>query len=132
MSTGQSLDFKSKSIRQRYLSLLTTRSETLKASRAVTRHTLHSEGLYDECKYLFCAGDAAYVSDPHPKQQCGSLEFLRMVKEVKPCLSYEIMGEPYDAYIVSFMYCGTEFFAVVNRKELQKEGMMKDDVPSQP
>lgn len=132
MSTGQSQDFKSKSIRQRYLSLLTARSETLKTSRAVTRHALHSEGLYDECKYLFCTGDAAYVSDPHPRQQCGSLEFLRMVKEVKPCLSYEIMGEPYDAYIVSFMYRGTEFFAVVTRKELQKEGMMKDDVPSQP
>ena len=129
MSTGQSQDFKS--IRQRYISLLTTRSETLKASRAATRHTMHSEGLYDECKYLFCAGDAAYVGDPYPRQQCGSLEFLRMVKEVKPYLSYEIMGGPYD-YIVSFMYCGTEFFAVVNREELQKEGMMKDGVPSQP
>lgn len=130
MSTGQSPDFKS--IRQRYLSLLTARSETLKTSRAVTRSTLRSEGLYDECKYLFCAGDAAYVSDSHPRQQCGSLEFLRIVKEVKPCLSYEIMGEPYDAYIVSFMHCGTEFFAVVNREDLQKEGMMKDGVPSQP
>lgn len=130
MSTGQSPDFKS--IRQRYLSLLTTRSETLKASRAATRHTMHSEGLYDECEYFFCAGDAAYVSDPHPRQQCNSFYFLRIVKEVKPCLSYEIMGEPYDAYIVSFMHCGTEFFAVVNREELQKEGMMKDGVPSQP
>lgn len=132
MSTGQSPDFKSKSIRQRYISLLTTRSETLKASRAATRHTMHNEGLYDECKYLFCAGDTAYVDDPYPKQPCCSLKFLRMVKEVKPCLSYEIMGEPYDAYIVSFMYRGTKFFAVVNREELQKEGMMKDGVPSQP
>lgn len=124
MSTGQSPDFKS--IRQRYLSLLTTRSETLKASRTATRHTMHSEGLYDECKYLFCAGDAAYVGDPYPKQQCNSFDFLRMVKEVKPCLSYEIMSERSDDYIVSFMRCGTEFFAVVNRKDLQKEGMMKD------
>lgn len=132
MSTGQSPDFKSKSIRQRYLSLLTARSETLKTSRAVTRHALHNVGLYDECKYLFCAGDAAYVSDSHPRQQCGSLEFLRMVKEVKPCLSYEIMSERSDAYIVSFIYLGTEFFAVVNREDLEKEGMMKDGVPSQP
>jgi hypothetical protein len=93
---------------------------------------MHSEGLYDECKYLFCAGDAAYVGDPYPKQQCNSFDFLRIVKEVKPCLSYEIMSERSDDYIVSFMYCGTEFFAVVNRKELQKEGMMKDGVPSQP
>ena len=130
MSTGQSPDFKS--IRQRYISLLTTRSETLKASQVVTRHALHSVGLYDECKYLFCAGDSAYVSDPHPKQQCGSLEFLRMVKEIKPCLSYEIMSEHSDDYIVSFIYLGTKFFAVVNREELQKEGMMKDGVPSQP
>ena len=130
MSTGQSQDFKS--IRQRYISRLTTRSETLKASRAATRHTMHSEGLYDECKYLFCAGDAAYVGDPYPRQQCNSFDFLRMVKEVKPCLSYEILSERSDDYIVSFMYCGTEFFAVVNRKELQKEGMMKDGVPSQP
>ena len=130
MSTGQSPDFKS--IRQRYLSLLTTRSETLKASRAATRHTMHSEELYDECKYLFCAGDAAYVSDPYSRQQCGSLEFLRIVKEVKPYLSYEKMSEHSDAYIVSFMHCGTEFFAVVNREDLQKEGMMKDGVPSQP
>lgn len=130
MSTGQSQDFKS--IRQRYISLLTTRSETLKASRAATRHTLHSEGLYDECKYLFCGGDAAYVPDPYPKQQCGSFEFLCMVKEIKPCLSYEIMSERSDDYIVSFMYSGTEFFAVINREELKKEGMMKDGVPSQP
>lgn len=129
MSTGQSQDFKS--IRQRYISLLTARSETLKTSREVTRHALHSEELYDECKYLFCAGDASYLDDPYPKQQCGSLEFLRMVKEVKPYLSYEIMSGPYD-YIVSFMYLGTKFFAVVNREELQKEGMMKDGVPSQP
>lgn len=132
MSTGQSPDFKSKSIRQRYISLLTTRSETLKASRAATRHTMHSEGLYDECKYLFCAGDAAYVCDPYPRQQCNSFDFLRIVKEIKPCLSYEIMSERSDDYIVSFMYRGTEFFAVVNREELQKEGMMKDGVPSQP
>lgn len=127
---GQSQDFKS--IRQRYISLLTTRSETLKASRAATRHTLHSEGLYNVCKYLFCAGDAAYVDDPYPKQQCGSFEFLCMVKEIKPCLSYEIMSEHSDTYIVSFMYCGTEFFAVVSRAELKKEGMMTDGVPSQP
>lgn len=130
MSTGQSPDFKS--IRQRYISLLTARSETLKTSRAVTKQTLHSEGLYDECKYLFCAGDAAYISDPYPRQQCASFEFLRMVKEVKPCLSYEVMSEHSDDYIVSFMYRGTKFFAVVNIKELQKEGMMKDGVPSQP
>ena len=130
MSTGQSPDFKS--IRQRYLSLLTTRSETLKASRAATRHTMHSEELYDECKYLFCAGDDAYVGDPYPRQQCGATAFLRMVKEIKPCLSYEIMREHSDTYIARFMYCGTEFYAVVNRKELQKEGMMKDGVPSQP
>lgn len=130
MSTGQSPDFKS--IRQRYISLLTARSETLKASQADTRHALHSEGLYDECKFLFCAGDSAYVFDPYPKQQCGSLEFLRIVKEIKPCLSYKIMSEHSDNYIASFMYCGTEFFAVVSRKELQKEGMMKDGVPSQP
>jgi hypothetical protein len=128
--SGQSQDFKS--IRQRYISLLTTRSETLKASRAATRHTLHSEGLYNVCKYLFCAGDAAYVDDPYPKQQCGSFEFLCMVKEIKPCLSYEIMSEHSNNYIVSFMYCGTEFYAVVSREELKKEGMMKDGVPSQP
>lgn len=130
MSTGQSQDFKS--IRQRYISILTARSETLKTSRAVTKQALHSEGLYDECKYLFCAGDSAYVGDPYPRQQCGSLGFLRMVKEVKPCLSYEIMSERSDDYIVSFMYCGTEFFAVISREELQKEGMMKDGAPSQP
>ena len=128
MNTSQ--DFKS--IRKRYLSLLTARSETLKTSRAVTKQALHSEGLYDECKYLFCAGDAAYVGDPYPKQQCNSFDFLRMIKAVKPCLSYEIMSEHSDDYIVSFMYRGTEFFAVVNRKELQKEGMMKYGAPSQP
>lgn len=130
MSTGQSPDFKS--IRKRYLSLLTARSETLKTARAVTKQALHSEGLDDECKYLFCAGDAAYVSDSHPRQQCASFEFLRMVKEVKPCLSYEILSGYSDSYIVSFMHRGTEFFAVIKREELQKEGMMKDDVPSQP
>lgn len=128
--SGQSQDFKS--IRQRYISLLTTRSETLKASRAATRHTLHSEGLYNVCKCLFCAGDAAYVDDPYPKQQCNSIGFLCVVKEIKPCLSYEIMGEHSNNYIVSFMYCGTEFYAVVSREELEKEGMMKDGVPSQP
>lgn len=77
-------------------------------------------------------GDAAFVDDPYPKQQCGSFEFLCMVKEIKPCLSYEIMSEHSDNYIVSFMYCGTEFYAVVNQEELKKEGMMKDGVPSQP
>lgn len=127
---NSSQDFKE--LRERYISLLTTRSETLKAARAATRHTLHSEGLYDECKHLFCAGDSAYVDDPYPKQQCGSIDFLRMVKEIKPCLSYEIMSSRSDNYIVSFMYCGTEFYAVISRKELKKEGMMKDDVPSQP
>lgn len=124
----QSQDFKS--IRRRYLSLLTTRSETLRASRVDTRQKMLSEGLYDECKYLFCAGDSAYVDDPYPEQQCGSIAFLRMVKEIKPRLTYEIMSS--HSYLVSFMYCGTKFYAVVNREELKKEGMMKDDVPSQP
>lgn len=122
--TKQIQDYKSK--RQKYVSLLVTRAKTLKASRAATRRVLYGEGLYDECKYLFCAGDSAFIDDPYPKQQCLSTTFLRMVKEVKPCLSYRASSSQPNFYIVSFMYCATEFFAYVSREELEREGMIKD------
>lgn len=122
--TEQSQDYKSK--RQKYISLLVTRAKTLKESRARTRRELYGVGLYDECKYLFCSGDSAFIDDPYPKQQCLSTIFLRMVKEVKPILSYRAASSQPDFYIVSFMYCATEFFAYVSKEELEREGMIKD------
>ena len=122
--TKQIQDYKSK--RQKYISLLVTRAKTLKESRALTRRKLFGEGLYDECKYLFCSGDAAFIDDPYLRQQCLSTAFLRMVKEIKPCLSYRTVSSQPNFYIVSFMYYGTEFFAFVSREELEREGMMKD------
>lgn len=122
--TKQSQDFKSK--RQKYNSLLATRAKTLRASRDTTRRILLDEGLYDECKYLFCSGDASYIDDSYPRQQCLSAAFLRMVKEVKPRLSYRTVSSQPNFYIVSFMYNGTEFFAFVSREELEREGMIKD------
>lgn len=121
--TKQSQAFKSK--RQEYVSLLTTRAKTLKAARDATRHVLRAEGLYDECKYLFCAGDSAFADDPHPKQQCSSIAFLRMVKEVRPSLLSKTMSPHSNSYLVSFMWYDTEFFAIVSREELKREGMIK-------
>lgn len=118
--------------KEKYFQILSTRAEVLTTAREATKQYLRQEGLYDKCKYLFIAGDAAYIDGTYSKQQCGSEEFLRMVKEIKPCLSYEPLSMLSNNYIVSFMYCSTEFFAVISRKQLKKEGMMKDGVPSQP
>ena len=109
--------------KKKYLQVLTTRSEVLQTAREATKEYLNKEGLYDKCKYLFIAGDSSYIDDPYPRQQCGSEEFLEVIKEISPCLSYEIMSSHSDNYIVSFMHQGTEFFAVLNIKELRKEGL---------